>query len=128
MKDFIEWQLMLATTPQGTLFWCLVGLLCGLAAAEFFPPSALYRADSETGMINPDKLNYPLKNRFIRWQVVNACQQCPECSGSLDTGCECNSCGYDAMHLLQRKPIQNGAIAELSDRVRHLRLVQPSDA
>lgn len=25
---------------------------------------------------------------------------CPECSGELDTGWECNSCGYDAMPLV----------------------------
>jgi tRNA(Ile2) C34 agmatinyltransferase TiaS len=25
---------------------------------------------------------------------------CPECRGELDTGWECNSCGYDAMSLV----------------------------
>ena len=36
MKDFMEWQLMLAATPQGTVFWCLVGSLCVVAAVEYF--------------------------------------------------------------------------------------------
>lgn len=29
---------------------------------------------------------------------------CPKCSGELDTGWECNDCGYDAMHLAPRTP------------------------
>jgi hypothetical protein len=27
---------------------------------------------------------------------------CPECLGDLDTGWECNKCGYDAMPLMQQ--------------------------
>lgn len=26
---------------------------------------------------------------------------CPECGGALDTGWECNECGYDARHLVK---------------------------
>lgn len=61
-------------------------------------------------MINPDTMTYPVKTTFLRWQLVNACQICPECGGHLDTGCECNSCGFDAMPLLQKGPVKNGAI------------------
>lgn len=27
---------------------------------------------------------------------------CPKCMGELDTGWECNDCGYDAAHLVIR--------------------------
>lgn len=30
---------------------------------------------------------------------------CPECGGALDTGWECNDCGFDAMPELKRSPI-----------------------
>jgi hypothetical protein len=28
---------------------------------------------------------------------------CPKCLGELDTGWECNECGYDASHLINDK-------------------------
>lgn len=36
---------------------------------------------------------------------------CPECLGELDTGWECNRCGYDARHLvngLEHEPAGSG--------------------
>lgn len=29
--------------------------------------------------------------------------KCPRCRGQLDTGWECNDCGYDAMPIAQEK-------------------------
>lgn len=58
-------------------------------------------------MMDINKLNYPLKSEFIRKAVVNSYETCPECGGCLDTGCECNDCGYDAMHLLRIDTLNN---------------------
>jgi hypothetical protein len=30
--------------------------------------------------------------------------RCPECGGELDTGCECNECGFDAEPIRKRIP------------------------
>lgn len=38
------------------------------------------------------------EERFRRELVRN--NFCPECLGELDTGWECNRCGYDARHLV----------------------------
>lgn len=34
--------------------------------------------------------------------------QCPECGGELDTGWECNSCGFDALPELKNSPYWEG--------------------
>jgi tRNA(Ile2) C34 agmatinyltransferase TiaS len=33
---------------------------------------------------------------------------CPECGGELDTGWECNSCGFDAMPIIKHGPTGAG--------------------
>ena len=40
---------------------------------------------------------YPIKSIILRRYVAQVDETCPECGGCLDTGWECNSCGYDAM-------------------------------
>ena len=41
---------------------------------------------------------FPLTDPGQIKRVANN-DHCPECGGHLDTGWECNDCGYDAMHL-----------------------------
>jgi len=38
---------------------------------------------------------FPIKNPVIRRAAARQ-DTCPECGGELDTGWECNECGYDA--------------------------------
>jgi ribosomal protein L37E len=51
-----------------------------------------------------DNQNPPILNRIFKqlrdgktrsWHIKN--DLCPECGGELDTGWECNDCGFDAM-------------------------------
>ena len=42
-----------------------------------------------------DNATYPLRYPGIRRACAHD-DRCPECGGELDTGWECNSCGYDA--------------------------------
>lgn len=35
-------------------------------------------------------------------EKCTAVDMCPKCGGELDTGWECNLCGYDAMPIAQR--------------------------
>ncbi|CAB4188024.1 hypothetical protein UFOVP1169_44 [uncultured Caudovirales phage] len=44
---------------------------------------------------------HPVKNLTVRRHMIKN-DQCPECRGSLDTGWECNVCGYDAQPELDR--------------------------
>lgn len=44
----------------------------------------------------PRESNYPLRSKELREHWIVERDQCPECGGSLDTGYECNNCGYDA--------------------------------
>lgn len=38
---------------------------------------------------------FPIKSKAVRRELVKE-NYCPECGGELDTGWECNNCGYDA--------------------------------
>jgi tRNA(Ile2) C34 agmatinyltransferase TiaS len=38
---------------------------------------------------------YPVRRPVLRRSLARQ-DICPECGGALDTGWECNSCGYDA--------------------------------
>lgn len=44
---------------------------------------------------------FPAKNLTVRRHMIKN-NQCPECRGELDTGWECNVCGYDAKPELDR--------------------------
>ena len=44
-----------------------------------------------------DPSRYPVISKELREHCI-AHDGCPQCGGELDTGCECNSCGFDAMH------------------------------
>lgn len=39
---------------------------------------------------------FPLRHALKRRECIQQRHQCPECGGFLDTGDECNECGYDA--------------------------------
>jgi hypothetical protein len=41
---------------------------------------------------------YPLQDQRERVAAAKN-DKCPECGGELDTGWECNDCGFDAMSL-----------------------------
>lgn len=41
---------------------------------------------------------YPLRSPALRAHAAKN-DTCPECAGALDTGWECNDCGYDARDL-----------------------------
>jgi tRNA(Ile2) C34 agmatinyltransferase TiaS len=40
-------------------------------------------------------MTYPAKSPALRRSLARR-DICPECGGALDTGWECNACGYDA--------------------------------
>lgn len=44
-------------------------------------------------------------------EAMVADDQCPKCRGELDTGWECNDCGFDAMSIAKQIPVKkpNGA-------------------
>lgn len=44
--------------------------------------------------------SYPITSPVIRTAVALE-DGCPECGGELDTGWECNDCGYDARPLVK---------------------------
>lgn len=54
-----------------------------------------------TDPIEPRKKK--LKHREHREARV-ADDRCPECGGELDTGWECNDCGYDARPIAKQTP------------------------
>lgn len=39
---------------------------------------------------------FPVKSRAVWHFLIKTRDQCPECGGELDTGWECNRCGFDA--------------------------------
>lgn len=41
---------------------------------------------------------WPAQSTVVRKELAKR-DICPECGGSLDTGFECNDCGFDAMEL-----------------------------
>lgn len=43
--------------------------------------------------------DYPIKDEAARKYCVDVNEQCPECGGGLDTGWECNDCGFDAQWI-----------------------------
>lgn len=45
---------------------------------------------------------FPAKSQAVRKQMAQE-DCCPQCGGELDTGWECNDCGYDAA-ILTRPP------------------------
>lgn len=51
-----------------------------------------HKRKAKEKMKNVDVLPSSLK------EIVDR-DQCPECLGSLDTGWECNDCGFDAMDI-----------------------------
>jgi tRNA(Ile2) C34 agmatinyltransferase TiaS len=49
-----------------------------------------------------DERGFPLQSVAVRkWTAMQ--DICPECGGELDTGWECNSCGFDALPLVQKQ-------------------------
>jgi tRNA(Ile2) C34 agmatinyltransferase TiaS len=56
------------------------------------------RAINEGGRNGPVIVNPTLRRHAAKNDV------CPECGGALDTGWECNDCGYDAQHLIEGRP------------------------
>lgn len=45
-----------------------------------------------------DLLTFPVQSEALRKMCAKN-DYCPECSGELDTGFECNECGFDAREL-----------------------------
>lgn len=45
-----------------------------------------------------EDLQYPIKSPALRAECAKR-DVCPECGGALDTGWECNDCGFDARDL-----------------------------
>lgn len=44
------------------------------------------------------KFGFPVRSPELRKYWVDQ-EQCPECGGALDTGWECNDCGFDAQWI-----------------------------
>ena len=47
--------------------------------------------------------SYPVKSGAVLRTLVSV-DVCPECGGELDTGWECNGCGYDAQPIAITMP------------------------
>ena len=45
-----------------------------------------------------DATNFPIFGTLARQELVKA-DICPECGGALDTGGECNECGFDTASI-----------------------------
>ena len=43
------------------------------------------------------RTDFPIKSLQLRKSLATDHAVCPECGGDLDTGQECNDCGFDAM-------------------------------
>lgn len=56
---------------------------------------------------------FPTKSPALRRSLARR-DICPECGGALDTGWECNACGYDAKAEATRTAHHDGQV--LSDR------------
>lgn len=41
--------------------------------------------------------DFPVHSPVLRRIIIKEHERCPECGGFLDTGNECNDCGFDAM-------------------------------
>lgn len=46
--------------------------------------------------LSPVPQQFPIQSKWKRRHYVNDRDECPQCGGTLDTGWECNSCGFDA--------------------------------
>lgn len=44
-----------------------------------------------------DTYTFPIQSPALRRICARDDERCPECGGPLDTGWECNDCGFDAM-------------------------------
>lgn len=49
-------------------------------------------------------IEWPVQSAIVRRQLVRN-DLCPECGGELDTGWECNRCGYDAQPIVVADPL-----------------------
>jgi len=47
---------------------------------------------------------FPVKEKEHREAFVACLEACPECGGELDTGWECNRCGFDAQPEMRASP------------------------
>lgn len=47
-------------------------------------------------------IDFPIQSVAIR-KATAMRDICPECGGELDTGWECNSCGFDALPLVRKQ-------------------------
>lgn len=53
-------------------------------------------------MSDPNAPRYPIRSIAVRkWTAMQ--DKCPECGGALDTGWECNDCGFDALPLVAKQ-------------------------
>lgn len=50
-----------------------------------------------------DRKGFPTDRHVLRRSLARR-DICPECGGALDTGWECNECGYDAKYEAHSKP------------------------
>ena len=53
-------------------------------------------------------MNFPAKSPALRRSLARR-DICPECGGALDTGWECNVCGYDAKFEATEMPLRGVA-------------------
>jgi uncharacterized protein (DUF983 family) len=49
--------------------------------------------------------DFPVQSPALRRAIIIDHERCPQCGGFLDTGNECNDCGFDAMPEYTREPI-----------------------
>ena len=64
--------------------------------------------------MSPSSISYPARSYFVRWQLVNSFQVCPQCGGGLDAGLECDSCEKNYLSFLRKAPCFNqGEIEKL---------------
>ncbi len=57
---------------------------------------------------------FPVKSPAVR-QTMARKDSCPECGGELDTGWECNDCGFDARNLVYPEWERNADKKHVSD-------------
>lgn len=57
-------------------------------------------------MRRPAKDGFPIKSPALRSHVIRFGDQCPECGGDIDTGWECNNCGFDARDIAYKPAIR----------------------
>lgn len=50
------------------------------------------------------QFTFPATNATVRRELVKQ-DRCPECGGELDTGWECNRCGFDARPEVHWSPV-----------------------